>query len=187
MTMTPSSSLSRLPALCRLLTFGLLAILCMLVWASMSFADNATEDSAFLILPSGVITTQAVSQTPAMAVQGYVLNQLAVHGITPEQYISLDAPLQRQVMMPGRSMVLSREQSRQIVPKRIAVPSTIMQTLTLGNTLDTHVIEKFGVGIPTMQSMKNHDGMTLTPILFGNTLVMLNHEGRILGVTSHMF
>jgi hypothetical protein len=190
--MTPSSplsssSLNRLPYLCRLLTFGMLVMTLMLVWVSVSFAEDATQDSAFLILPSGVVASQTMTQTPAAVVTQYVQNQLALHGLTPEAYLSLDASLQRQVMTPGRSMVLSREQTRQIVPKRIALPTQVMQSLVLGSQVDTQTIGRFGVGIPTMHAIKTSQGMTLTPILFGNTLVMINHEGRIMGVTHGMF
>lgn len=166
-----------------LIAVGLLA-----VSTAASVLANEIEAQSFLAIPAAELAVQTTRQlSPQAMAQQYVKNQLALHNLTTDEFLALDAPLQRQVLTPGRSRPLTREQRHTIMAKRVSVPDNVLNTLTVGSTVDATTQNRFGVVIPTMAQVKFENGLTVHPLLFGNTLVMLRDNGQIASVTPELF
>jgi hypothetical protein len=166
-----------------LILVGLLA-----VSAATPVLANDVEAQNFLAIPAPELASQTISQlSPQAMAQQYVKNQLALHSLTTDEFLALDAPLQRQVLTPGRSRPLTREQRHTMMAKRVSVPDNVLNTLTVGATVDTTTQKRFGVVIPTMAQVKFDNGLVVHPLLFGNSLVMLRDNGQIASVTPALF
>jgi hypothetical protein len=135
-------------ALTSLLSVALLSVA---VCGSLAVQAAEQPQAQSFIAISSVPLTQITQITEAdkTIVVAYVQEQLRAYSLDLNQYLSLDANLQRNIMsLPGRQSPLTREQRRLIIPFRKAVPSTVIGSLELNNVVSSNVIDRYSVPLP---------------------------------------
>jgi hypothetical protein len=164
---------------------SLLSVVALCLTVSGSLLAQAAEQpqaESFMAVSSIPLTqiTQ-ITEADKTIVVAYVQEQLRAYSLDLNQYLSLDANLQRTIMsLPGRQSPLTREQRRLIIPFRKAVPSTVIGSLELNNVVSSNVLDRYSVPLPI--SIGNASTMIpagYTRRLIGNQYVLLNQDNRI--------
>lgn len=119
-------------------------------------------------------------------IQGYIQEQFRVNSITAEQFMALPTEKQKQALLPGKQLALSREDEHAIVPFKTTVPSTITSQLLPQKTVRQSTLAQYGIPLPSSL------GVSSLPkgyqrLVIGDRLVLIGPENVVVDTIKEVF
>jgi hypothetical protein len=170
--------------LCLSLSIGLFAPM-----SAFAQDDASQQPNVFLAIPGAAAAAQSASLTqPKELVREYLRSQLVAHNLTPAQYLSLDPDLQRAIVAPGRTGLLTREIRRAINPVRRAVPPSVISQIAPDKTLSADLLARYAILVPDSVAVSIPNVSSSSKAIFiGDELLLINSTGRVEAALGKIF